>query len=57
MEAALKESATEEKMSHIVMGVWKAAFCPFSDGDIEKRRPVLRQVVQRIVTNRVTGTR
>lgn len=46
---AIPESATEEQVSRIVMSVWEQAFGPFSDEDIEKRRPVLRRVVQNIL--------
>lgn len=46
---AVHEPTDQEEVSRIVMAVWERAFGPFSDEDIERRTPVLRQVVKRIL--------
>ena len=44
------DEPTEEEVSQVVMNVWDKAFGPFTDEDIEMRRPVLERIVRHILT-------
>jgi hypothetical protein len=52
LEAIEENDAISDQIAAVVMTVWEHSFGPFSPDDIQKRSPVLRQVVQRILDSR-----
>ena len=53
LEAIDENGATPDQVATVVMTVWERSFGPFSPDDIEKRSPVLKQVVRRILDSRI----
>lgn len=54
LEAIDENEATSDQVAAVVMTVWEHSFGPFSPDDIQKRSPVLQQVVQRILDSRIS---
>ena len=52
LEAIGEDDATSDQIAAVVMTVWERSFGPFSPDHIQKRSPVLLQVVQRILDSR-----
>ncbi len=48
------DQLTSERVSTAVMHVWENSFGPFSAEDVQKRQPVLQELVNRILDERVT---
>jgi len=54
LEAIDENDANFDQVAPLIMTIWERSFGPFSPDDIQKRSPVLRQVVQRILNSRLS---
>jgi hypothetical protein len=54
LEGLSENEASFDQVAPIVMTIWERSFGPFSPDDLQKRAPVLRQVVQRILDSRLS---
>jgi hypothetical protein len=54
LEAIDENDVTSDGVAAVVMNVWERSFGPFSPDDLQKRSPVLQQVVQYILDSRIS---